>query len=95
MTNIQPLQDNVLLKKVESQPSQEEKVQGGIIVPNEEKPITYGEIINISKQLTNCELQKGDNVLFSEYGGKKILIDNEEYVLLPYKDISGIITFDN
>ena len=95
MTKIKPLQDNVLLKKVESQPTQEEKVEGGIIVPNEDtKSIVYGEVVDISKYIQDSELQKGDYVIYPQYGGEKIEIDSEEYILMKYKDISGIITFD-
>lgn len=95
MTKIKPLQDNVLLKKVESQPTQEEKVEGGIIVPSEDtKSIVYGEVVDISKHIQDSELQKGDYVIYSQYGGEKIEIDDEEYILMKYKDISGIVTFD-
>jgi chaperonin GroES len=91
MVSIKPLQDKVLLKKVESETSKEEVVKGGIILPNDEKPITYGEVIDISSELTNVNISKGDKVLYSEYSGKTITVDDEEFILISYKDISAII----
>ncbi len=91
MVKIIPLQDKVLLKKEESKTSQEEVVKGGIILPVEEKPIKYGEVVSISKELDKCSLKVGDKVIYSEYAGKEIKVDDEEYLLISYKDISGII----
>ncbi|MFT4243824.1 MAG: GroES family chaperonin [Candidatus Woesearchaeota archaeon] len=91
MTKIKPLQDNVLLKKVEVESSTQEVVSGGIIIPKEEKSITYGEVIDFSEKIPNISIKKGDKVIYPEYGGRKITIDEEEFILLPYKDISAII----
>ncbi len=91
MTKIKPLQDKILLKKLEFKDSKEEVLKGGIILPNEEKPIKYGEVIEISSELENFKIKIGDKVLYSEYGGKDLKINEEEYLLISYKDISGII----
>ena len=89
MDKIKPLQDKVLLKKVESSPSREEVVKGGIILPKEEKPIVYGEVIRVSSELESTSINEGDNVLFSEFGGKEISIEDETYILISYKDITA------
>ncbi len=91
MAKIKPLQDKILLKKVESKASKEEVVKGGIIMPSEEKPIKYGEVVDISEELPNTKLKVGDKVLYSEYGGKDIKVDDDEFLLISYKDISAII----
>ena len=91
MAKIKPLQDKILLKKVESEASKEEVIKGGIILPSEEKPIKYGEVIDISDELLNIKLKVGDKVLYSEYGGKDIKVDDDEFLLISYKDISAII----
>jgi chaperonin GroES len=91
MAKIKPLQDKILLKKVESKTSKEEVVKGGIILPIEEKPIKYGEVVDISEELSNVKLKIGDKVLYSEYGGKDIKIDEDDFLLISYKDISAII----
>ena len=91
MAKVKPLQDKILLKKVESRTSEEEVVEGGIILPSDEEPIKYGEVIAISEELKNVKLKVGDKVLYSEYGGKDIKVDNDEFLLISYKDISAII----
>lgn len=93
MANITPLQDRVLIKKEEKKSSQEETVKGGIVLPSEEEPIKYGEVISISEELKDCPLKEGHKVLYSEHAGKNVKIDDEEYILIPYKEISGIIEF--
>lgn len=91
MVKIKPMQDKVLLKKAESKASKEEVVKGGIILPNDDKPIQYGEVVDISDELSNVKLKKGDKVLYSQYGGKEIKINDEDFLLISYKDISAII----
>ena len=92
MVKIIPLQDKVLLKKVEEKPK-EEVVKGGIIIPSDDKAIVYGEVIDISKDIKDPKIKVGDKVIFSEYAGKDFEIDEEKYVLISYKEISGIIEF--
>ena len=60
-------------------------------MPSEEKPIKYGEVVDISEELPNTKLKVGDKVLYSEYGGKDIKVDDDEFLLISYKDISAII----
>jgi len=73
MIKIVPLQDKVLLKKIEEKPK-EEVVKGGIIIPSDGKAIIYGEVVDISK-------------------GKDFEMNEDKYVLISYKEISGIIEF--
>jgi len=86
--NFIPFGDRVLVKAQEA----EEKTAGGIILPdnaNKEKP-TQAEVIKVGG--TPKHIEVGDTVIFSQYAGTKITLENEDYLILEtYKDILGII----
>ena len=93
--NICPLQDRVLVKRVEG-----EKVsKGGIIIPDsaKEKPMEATVVaVGNGKVLDNGETRSlavsaGDLVLFSKYAGTEVKIDGEEHLILREDDIIGII----
>jgi len=93
--NIRPLQDRVLVKRVEG-----EKVsKGGIIIPDsaKEKPMEATVVaVGNGKVLDNGETRRlavsaGDLVLFSKYAGTEVKIDGEEHLILREDDIIGII----
>jgi len=93
--NIRPLQDRVLVKRVEG-----EKVsKGGIIIPDsvKEKPMEAIVVaVGNGKVLDNGETRRlavsaGDLVLFSKYAGTEVKIDGEEHLILREDDIIGII----
>jgi len=92
MIKIVPLQDKVLLKKIEEKPK-EEVVKGGIIIPSDGKAIIYGEVVDISKEIKDPKIKVGDKVIFLEYSGKDFEMNEDKYVLISYKEISGIIEF--
>jgi chaperonin GroES len=92
---IRPLQDRVLVQRVE----EEERSRGGIIIPDtaKEKPVK-GRVIAAGngKILKNGELRPltvkgGDVVLFSKYAGTEVKLDGEEHLIMREEDILGII----
>ncbi len=92
---VKPLQDRVLLKRVEK----EEKSAGGIIIPDtaKEKPIE-GEVIAAGpgrlgedNKLIPLDVKPGDRVLFQKYAGTEVTIDGEEHLLMREDDILGVI----
>lgn len=92
---IRPLQDRVILKRVE----EEQKTKGGIYIPDaaKEKPIE-GIIVAVGKgKLTSdgkfikTDVKEGDKVLFNKYAGTDIKIDGQDYLILKEEDIVGII----
>jgi chaperonin GroES len=89
MVKLIPLQYRVLLK-VEEKKSSEEVVKGGIIIPQDDKEsLKYGVVIDISKDIKEPLIKIGDKVLYSEYAGKQVKIDDNEFLLIEYKDIIG------
>ena len=94
-TNIQPLQDRVILKRID----EGEQVRGGIIIPDsaKEKP-QEGEVIAVglgkykedgTRQV--LDVKAGDRVLFGKYGGSEIKVDEEELLIMREDEILGII----
>ena len=95
MSNIRPLQDRVILKRVK----EEEKSKGGIIIPDsaKEKPVE-GKVIAVGNgkiledgKVRKLEVKKGDRVLFGKYSGQEVKVDGEELVILREDDIVGIV----
>jgi chaperonin GroES len=93
--NVKPLQDRVLVKRVDSQKTS----KGGIIIPDsaKEKPVE-GMVIAVGNgktmengDLRELEVKAGDKILFSKYAGTEIKIDGEEHTIMREDDVLGII----
>ena len=91
---IRPLQDRVVLKRLEG----ETKTKGGIIIPDaaKEKPVE-GRVVavgngKVSKdgKVRALEVKVGDTVLFGKYSGTEVKLDGEEHVLLREDDILAV-----
>src|SRR5690348_15542307 len=94
-TKIRPLQDRVLIKRVQ----EEQKTKGGIIIPDtaKEKPIE-GEVVAVGNgkvqedgTVRPLDIKKGDRILFGKYAGTEVKIENVEHLILREEDILGVI----
>lgn len=92
---VKPLGDRVLVKRVDP----EEKVRGGIIVPDtaKEKPME-GKVIAVGKgkrdeggEIIPMEVKKGDRVLIGKYAGTEFKLDDQEHVIVREDEILGIL----
>jgi len=95
MMKIRPLQDRVIVKRVE----EEDKTKGGIIIPDsaKEKPME-GKVIAVGKgkvledgKIHPLDVKVGDRVLFGKYSGTEVKIDEEEHLIMREDDILGVI----
>jgi chaperonin GroES len=95
MATIRPLQDRIILKRVEM----EEKSKGGIIIPDtaKEKPVE-GEVVAVGNgkiledgTVKKLDVKVGDRVLFGKYSGTEVKLDGEERLIVREDDILGII----
>lgn len=91
---IRPLQDRVIVKRVE----EEEKTKGGIIIPDtaKEKPME-GKVIAVGKgkvledgKIHPLDVKAGDRVLFGKYAGTEVKIYGEEHLIMREDDILGV-----
>ena len=94
-TRIQPLQDRILVKRLDA----EEEQIGGIIIPDsaKEKP-QEGEVIAVGPgKVTDDgkrqapEVSDGDKILFAKYAGTEVKSEGEEYLIMREDDVLAII----
>jgi chaperonin GroES len=93
--NIRPLHDRVVVRRME----EETTSAGGIVIPGSaaEKP-SQGEVVAVGKgkilengDVRPLDLQVGDKVLFSKYGGTEVKVDGEELLVMREDDITAVI----
>jgi chaperonin GroES len=92
---IKPLHNHVVIK----QQDETETMYGNIIVPDagKEKPL-MGEVIasgpgliNINGILIPNTIEVGATVIFPSFGGQRITVDGEEYVVCKEQDLIAIL----
>ena len=95
MSKLRPINDKVLVKRLEA----EAKTRGGIILPDnaKEKP-REGKVVAVGtgKVLKNGErskfqVAKGDRIIFSSYAGTEVKVEGEEYLILGEDDVLAIV----
>lgn len=93
---IRPLQDRVLIKRVE----EEEKTKGGIIIPDtaKEKPME-GIVVAVGPgaydkdgKRREPDVKKGNKILFSKYSGTDVKLDGEDHMIMREDDILAVIS---
>jgi chaperonin GroES len=93
---IRPLQDRVLVKRIEDEV---EKTKGGIIIPDtaKEKP-QQGKVVAVGKGKVNedgkvipLDVKVGDTILFGKYSGSEIKVDGDEHLIMREEDILGVV----
>jgi chaperonin GroES len=84
---LRPIGKRALVKPVE----QEEKTVSGIVLPQtaKEQPQT-AKVVAVG-EMENGTVSKGDVVLYAQYSGTEIKLDDENYLLLASDDILGIM----
>jgi chaperonin GroES len=95
-TRIKPLNDKVLVQRVEA----EEVTKGGIVLPDtaKEKPkegvvVALGDGRRLeSGDRAPFQVKENDRVIFSSYAGSEIKIDGEEYLILSEDDILAVLS---
>jgi chaperonin GroES len=94
--NIRPLQDRIIVERVE----EETTTAGGIIIPDtvsKEKP-QEGVVVAAGKgkvtpegNVLPLDVKAGDKVLFGKYAGSEIKVDGKEYLIMREDDILGVV----
>lgn len=84
---IKPLHDNVILKKDEV----ENKTSSGIILTTETKKIPSLATVVALGPDCKAAIKENDKVVYKEYSGTTIKIDEVEYIVIEEKDILAYI----
>ncbi len=85
MKEIQPINQNVLLDI--SEDTQEQKTESGLILPETAKEKqSIGTVVAMSN-IENPEISVGDRVIYKEFSGNEIKMDDKTYLLIQYSDI--------
>jgi chaperonin GroES len=94
MTKVKPLGNRVLVKRAEAKTS-----KGGILLPDsaQEKP-KEGVVIAVGEgsrdkegKLVPLTVKVGDRVLFSNYSGTEVKVNDEDEIILSEDDILGVL----
>jgi chaperonin GroES len=92
---LKPLGDRVLVQPVE----EEETTASGIVLPDtaKEKPqkgkvlaVGDGRLDDDGKRI-KLDVSKGDEVLYSKYGGTEITVEGEDLLVLRESDVLAIV----
>ena len=90
-----PLGDKVIVQRVEA----EERTAGGIFLPDaaREAP-AEGRVLSVgdgyrlrSGKLVPLQVNEGDRVLFSKWGGTEVTIEGNELLILSESDILAVL----
>ena len=93
--NLQPLGDRVVVEVVE----EDEVTVSGIVLPDsaKEKP-QRGKVLAVGSgrwedgHRVPLEVEVGNEVLYSKYGGTEVKVDGNEYLILRESDILAVWT---
>jgi chaperonin GroES len=93
---IKPLEDRVLVTLDEN----EQTTASGLVIPDtaKEKPqqgtvvaVGPGKRSDQSGEIIPMDVNAGDTVLFSKYGGTEVKVEGQEYLILSARDILAVI----
>ncbi len=88
---LRPLGDRVIVKPL----PKEETTKSGIILPENinKDSRQEGEVVALGngEKLQKLNVKVGQKVVFSEYGGSEIKLDNQEFKILNHDDLLAVI----
>ena len=93
---LKPLDDRIVVRPSEA----EEKTASGLVIPDtaKEKP-QQGEVLSVGPgrrsdqtgDLIPLDVQVGDTVVYSKYGGTEITVDGEDVLILTTRDVLAVV----
>ncbi|MFT4286737.1 co-chaperone GroES [Nocardioides sp.] len=94
--NIKPLEDRIVIKQVEA----EQTTASGLVIPDtaKEKP-QEGEVLAVGPGRVDdngnrvpLDVNVGDKVIYSKYGGTEVKYGGEDYLILSARDVLAVIS---
>ncbi|CCI52121.1 MAG: co-chaperone GroES [Tetrasphaera jenkinsii] len=93
--SIKPLEDRIVIKSLEA----EQTTASGLVIPDtaKEKP-QEGEVLAVGPGRIDdkgnrvpLDVQVGDRVIYSKYGGTEIKHGGVEYLILSARDVLAVV----
>ncbi|MBK9476733.1 MAG: co-chaperone GroES [Tetrasphaera sp.] len=93
--SIKPLEDRIVIKSLEA----EQTTASGLVIPDtaKEKP-QEGEVLAVGPGRIDdkgnrvpLDVNVGDRVIYSKYGGTEIKHRGEEYLILSARDVLAVV----
>ena len=94
--SLQPLEDRIVVRPAEA----EEKTASGLVIPDtaKEKP-QEGEVLAVGPGRVDdngnrvpVDVNVGDKVIYSKYGGTEVKYAGAEYLILSARDVLAVIS---
>ena len=95
--SIKPLEDRIVVKSVEA----EQTTASGLVIPDtaKEKP-QEGEVLAVGPGRWNedgdervpLDIQVGDKVIYSKYGGTEVKYGGDEFLILSARDVLAVVS---
>ena len=94
--NIKPLEDRLVIKVVEA----EQTTASGLVIPDtaKEKP-QEGEVLAVGPGRVDdngnrvpLDVNVGDKVIFSKYGGTEVKYGGDELLILSARDVLAVVS---
>ena len=95
---LRPVDARIVVQK----PAREEQTASGIILPdtvNEQGQTAIGEVIAVgpgsrnmmSGEVMPMQIEVGETILYTKFGGTEVQHDGEEFMVLMEKDIIAVV----
>ena len=95
---LRPVDARIVVQK----PAREEQTASGIILPdtvNEQGQTAIGEVIAVgpgsrnmmSGELMPMQIEVGETILYTKFGGTEVIHNGEEFILMAEKDVIAVI----
>lgn len=85
MTQLQPLNDNVLLEIIEEK---EQKTASGLFIPDsaQEKP-EFANVVALGEGVEKAAIKAGDKVFYKKFAGAEVEFEGKKFLIMPYEDL--------
>src|SRR5699024_2518722 len=93
--NIKPLEDKLVVQRSEA----EETTASGLVIPDtaKEKPeevmvmaVGPGRVDDNGNRVP-LDVQEGDDVIYSKFGGTEVTYNGEEYLIVSARDVLAVV----
>ena len=94
--NLKPLEDRIVVKPNEA----ETQTASGLVIPDtaKEKPqqgsvlaVGPGKRAENTGELIALDIQVGQTVLYSKYGGTEVTVDGDDLLILTGRDVLAVL----